>query len=169
MKDGEATNKEVTPWQRKVEVNRAIRAIKHITGLHARDGKLPEGVDETAITEAREVMLALKATDVATMMLTENISGDASLFLWNRTRRAMYALSPVVAMRIAAKLDDKDAPGSERILSEVAKGLGLLVPGAPAESHERETQIRRRDLADMTDDELERMLNQQRGAEEADS
>ena len=166
MDDGETTHNPITPYRRSVDLNRALRGIEHVVKLHERDGKLPQDVDEGTVEIAKRTISELKATDVAALMLTENVPGDVALVMWNRARRALYALAPVVVMRLADKLDNAQAPGSERILSEVARGLGLLVPGEPLKATGREDEIRREDLADMTDDELDRRLKEMRRAKE---
>lgn len=164
LEDGDATHKEVTPYRRSLEVKRAQRALEHLLRLHDKDGKLPEEATPQAIEQAKQSLHELKATDVVGLMLTTNAPPEVAHVAHNRARRALYALAPVVAMRLADKLDDARAPGSERILVEVAKGLGLLVPGAPLDEGKRNDQITARDLADLSDAELERMLNEQRGA-----
>ena len=163
LDDGEVTHKEVTPYRRSLEVKRAQTALDHLLRLHERDGKLPDDASPGALEQARQALTQLKATDTVALMLTTNAPPEVAHVAQNRARRALYALAPVVAMRLADKLDDASAPGSERILVEVAKGLGLLVPGAPLDQGQRKEQITERDLADLSEEELNRMLNEQRG------
>jgi hypothetical protein len=166
VRDGEATFGEVTPYQRSLEVGRAIKAMEYMVKLHARDPKVPEGTDPSVMEAARAALGELKATDVAAAMMTANVPGEMSLVLWNRARRALFALAPVVVMRLADKIDDATAPGSERILSEVAKGLGLLVPGEPQDEEKRRNAITQKDLKDLSDEELEDRLRDERGGRE---
>ena len=163
MDDGDATLKPITPYRRSLEVRRAERGLEHLLRLSAKDGKLPDGITPAHIEEGKQALKDMKATDVAALMLTSNAPPEVAHVAHNRARRALYALAPVVAMRLADKLDDDRAPGSERILVEVAKGLGLLVPGAPLDQGERREQITERDLADLSEDELNQLMNKKRG------
>jgi len=46
-------------------------------------------------------------------------------------------------------------------VQQVAKGLGLLVPGAPLDGEGRKDQIKDEDLADLSEEELDRMLERE--------
>lgn len=157
MDDGEA-GEALAPYQRSLEIKRAARWMGHMVRLHDKDGRLPEGMREAELQQAKDLLKDLKATDVAAAALVGGIDGAGAFFLWNRTRRTLHALAPLVLMRLADKIDDAGAPGSERILSEVAKGLGLLVPGAPMDDGDREKSITKEDIASMSDEEINRRL-----------
>lgn len=152
----------ITPYQRSLDIKRAMRSIEYLVKLSDKDGKLPEGMDRSALEEAKKAIMEVQATDVAAAMMTQNVPGEVSLVAWNRARRALFALAPVVVMRLADKVDSGAAPGSERILVAIANGLGLLVPGAPIDEGARRKQITQKDLADLSDEELERMLDDQK-------
>lgn len=156
LSDGDAGH--LTPYQRSLEIGRARRWLAHMVRLHGKDGKTPDTGAERAMAEAQRLLRDLSATDMAGASLVGGIDGAGAYVLWNRARRALHSLAPVVLMRLADKIDDAESPGSERILVEVAKGLGLLVPGAPVDDQSREAQITKKDVAEMSDDEINRRL-----------
>lgn len=168
---------EHVPNQRPADLRRdvatTVSALRMLVALDEKDHRLPEnlGPEETAtlarrLEEARAALVSLRAEEVAAAMMVGGVQGEASLVLWNHARRALYSLAPIVVMRLAQKLDCEDAPGSERILSEVAKGLGLLVPGTGMTEKQREGEIVKRSLSEMTEAELDAELTKLRGEEE---
>jgi hypothetical protein len=154
LEEGEVSEKTITPYQRSLEIKRATRYLEYMLKLSDKDGK-DGGADLAA---AKKALTDLKATDMAAAALVTQMPGEAAFVMWNRARRALHAIAPLVVMRLADKIDSASAPGSERILSEVARGLGLLVPGAPVDEGEREGAITKGDLADLPTDELRRKL-----------
>jgi len=102
------------------------------------------GVDELARIELEGSIEAIeqeiKAPKAKTMMLAALSSGmskEMVLTLYHRTISAMHAMAPVVAIKLAEKLDDHQAPGSTRVLIEMARGLGLFVPAEPMAAKNR--------------------------------
>ena len=155
MKDGEVSFTEaLSPYKRSMETKKALRYMEYMLRLSEKDGK-NAGLD---IDAARENLKTLKATDVAAASLLGDMPGEAALVAHNRSRRALYALSPLVLMRLADKLEDANAPGSERTILAMAKGLGLLTEGSPVSDADREAAITKADLADVPTDELRRRL-----------
>ncbi len=58
----------------------------------------------------------------------QTLTKEMVLTGYARAQQAVHALAPLVVLRLAEKLDNDQAPGSTRILIELAKGLGLLAP-----------------------------------------
>ena len=103
--------------------------------------------DEVKVPRARSMMVAA---------LSRGMSKELTLTLYHRTIRAMHALAPVVAIKLAEKMDDHQAPGSTRVLLEMAKGLGLFVPAEPMKAKNR---------GDLLNDELEKRSDDELKAE----
>jgi len=154
LEEGDVTSKEISPYRRSLEISRATRYLEYLLRLSDKDGATA-GADLEA---AKKALADIKATDMAAAALVTQMPGEAALVLWNRARRALHSLAPLVVMRLADKIDSDAAPGNVRILSEMAKGLGLLVPGAPVDDGEREAGITKEDIADMPTEELRRKL-----------
>ena len=70
--------------------------------------------------------------------------------------RALHAMAPWILMKAAEKMDDHQAPGSTRVLLEMAKGLGLFVPAEPMKTQNR---------GDLLNDELEKRSDEDLKAE----
>ena len=153
LKPGDVTTDTVGPGERKIELSRATRHLDYVLGLGSTDD-----IDQAALEVATQTLKDLRGTDMAAAALLTNMPGEAALVLWNRARRALHSLAPVVMMRLAAKMDDSKAPGNTRVLIEIAKGIGLLVPAAPQDETDRETNLQKRDLADMPTAELRRRI-----------
>ena len=66
-----------------------------------------------------------------------HLSKEMVLTGYARAQRALHALAPLVVLRMAEKVDDDQAPGSTRLLIELAKGLGLLTPAEPVSAAKR--------------------------------
>lgn len=154
------------------DVTKTVEALRALLALDAQDHRLPEDVPpeeqvvlRARMEEARSALLSLQAEDVASAMMVGGVQGEASLVLWNHARRALYSLAPIVVMRLAQKMDSDEAPGNVRILSEVAKGLGLLVPGQMMSDKQREVEIAKRSLSELTEAELDAKLTELRGEE----
>lgn len=161
-----------TPVTLARDVAQTVTALKALLALDDKDGRLPsdlspaeQAVLRARMEEARSALISLRAEDVASAMMVGGVQGEASLVLWNHARRALYSLAPLVVMRLAQKMDDDKAPGNVRILSEVAKGLGLLVPGAMMTEKQREAEIAKRSLSELTEAELDAKLTELRGEE----
>ena len=144
----------ISNYQRSLELKKAAKHLEYILRLGSKDSTQSQG----ELAEATECLRSLKATDMAGAALLTELPGEAAFVLWNRARRALHSLAPIVMMRLADKLDDANAPGSERVLIDVAKGIGLLVPGQPIDDQERDTAINRKDLADVSTSDLRRRL-----------
>ena len=102
------------------------------------------GIDPIAQAELEGSIEAIeteiKAPKAKTMMLAALSSGmskEMVLTLYHRTVSAMHAMAPVVALKLAEKMDDHQAPGSTRVIIEMAKGLGLFVPAEPMAAKNR--------------------------------
>lgn len=103
---------------------------------------------EVKIPTAKKMMVAA---------LGSGMTKELVLTLYHRAVRAMHAMAPLVALKLAEKMDDHQAPGSTRIIVEMAKGLGLFVPAEP---------LKVKDRMDMMDDgALERQSDEDLRAE----
>jgi hypothetical protein len=107
-------------------------------------------VDPLAAAELRGAVAAIEteisipsAKRMMVAALGSGMSKDLVLTLYHRAVRAMHALAPLVALKLAEKMDDHQAPGSTRVIIEMAKGLGLFVPAEP---------LKVKDRMDMMDD-----------------
>lgn len=69
--------------------------------------------------------------------LGNGMTQDVVLANYHRAVRAVHGMAPFVAWKLADKLDDENAPGSTRVLLEVAKGIGLLAPAQAQSSEQR--------------------------------
>jgi len=113
----------------KIELDGAIKAIE----------------TEIRIPKARTMMIAA---------LTRGMTKDLVLTLYHRAVTAMHALAPIVAIKLAEKLDDHQSPGSTRVLIEMAKGLGLFVPAEPMKAQARADMMSEGELKQRSDDSL---------------
>ncbi len=143
-----------------VAVHRQSTAL---LGLLEKESDLLEraGVDQVAQAELEGALEAIEAEvkipKARTMMvaaLTGGMSKTLVLTLYHRAVRAMHALAPIVAIKLAEKMDDHQAPGSTRVLIEMAKGLGLFVPAEPMKAKQRADMMGEDALAERTDDDL---------------
>lgn len=119
------------------------------------------GVDPVARAELeaslKSIDTEIKVPKARTMMvaaLSSGMSKDLVLTLYHRAVRAMHALAPIVAVKLAEKLDDHQAPGSTRVLIEMAKGLGLFVPAEPMAAKNRGDMLQEDALAARSSDDL---------------
>ena len=87
-----------------------------------------------------------RARDLMMGALSQGVGRDLALMLHHRAVVSMHALAPLVALRLADKMDDYNAPGSTRVLLEIAKGIGLLQPAEPVSQGKRMAQL---DLAEL--------------------
>ena len=152
-KTGEVTKRKISPYQRRMEITRATRHLEYVVALAK-----PGDVDPDALVEASKCLQQLQARDAVAAAMLTNMPGEAALILWNRARRALHSLAPVVSMRLAGKMDSAGAPGDTRVLLEVAKGIGLLSQAAPMDEGERGSAITRKDVGDIPTAELRRRL-----------
>lgn len=134
-----------------------------LLGLFEGDEKLLEraGVDPVAETELRasieSIETEIKVPKARTMMvaaLSAGMSKDLVLTLYHRAVRAMHALAPIVAIKLAEKMDDHQAPGSTRVLIEMAKGLGLFVPAEPMAAKNRGDMLEEESLTGVSSEDL---------------
>jgi hypothetical protein len=155
MEDGEAEHRNMTEGDRLRELRRSTGALKHVLTLAKDHG---DEEDVAAIAAARELLFASPLDDVFMSMTEVELSPEMAVTMMNQSRRRLYALAPLITRAYLAKATDENAPGSIKVLSELMKGLGLLTPGAPMDDEQREKTIQRKDLADLSDDELDEML-----------
>lgn len=91
------------------------------------------GVTPADLSDVRAVLDAqVRALPTARNTVLATLSGtvgkEYALTAYARAQRGLHALAPLVVLRLAEKIDDDQAPGSTRVLLELAKGLGLLAP-----------------------------------------
>lgn len=93
------------------------------------------GIAKADIDEVRRIATSDRRLPTARELALAAMSGDLPkemvLTGYARGQRGIHALAPIVVLRIAAKVDDDQAPGSTRLLIELAKGLGLFTPAEP--------------------------------------
>lgn len=130
-----------------VEVHTQSRAL---LGLLEKESGLLEraGVDPLAQAELEGALAAIeteirvpKARTMMVAALSSSMTKELVLTLYHRAVRAMHALAPIVAIKLAEKMDDHQSPGSTRVLIEMAKGLGLFVPAEPMKAKQREDMM----------------------------
>jgi hypothetical protein len=92
---------------------------------------------ESAIESIETEVKQPKAKTMMLAALSAGMSKEMVLTLYHRTISAMHAMAPVVALKLAEKMDDHQAPGSTRVLIAMAKGLGLFVSAEPMAARNR--------------------------------
>lgn len=124
------------------------------------------GVTARAMAELEDAALqsteAIKVPSARAMFIASlgpAMNKDLVLTLYHRTVRAMHALAPLVGMKLAEKMDNHQAPGSTRVILELAKGLGLLIPAEPMAAKGRmdlmeEDALRNRSTEELRDEAL---------------
>lgn len=127
------------------EVGKTVRQAEVLVGLAEKDpdALLEQGVPPEALAELRNASKELgeikvpRARAMMVAALGDGMTKELVLTLYHRTIRAMHAMAPMVAMKLAEKMDDHQAPGSTRVIIEMAKGLGLFVPAEPIAAKNR--------------------------------
>ena len=109
------------------------------------EGALDAIETEIKIPTAKRMMVAA---------LGAGMTKELVLTLYHRAVRAMHALAPIVALKLAEKMDDHQAPGSTRVIIEMAKGLGLFVPAEPLKVKDRMDMMADGALEERTDEDL---------------
>lgn len=117
-------------------------------------GIRPEDVQAVRRHLAASERAVPKARDVALATISGMLGKEFAWAGYVRAQRALHALAPLVVLRMAEKIDNDQAPGSTRILVELAKGLGLLAPAEPVSTASREGLLsleeeRRRPVEDL--------------------
>lgn len=133
------------------------KAAAQIVAMHARDGRLPEGIDEDQMAEIEVVanMDVLPAKAAAMGALTGLIQGEALYVMWSRARNALQLLGMVALMRLADKMDNSRAPGDTRVLLKIVEWAGLPTPQeAPKTDADRLDSMTQADAAKLTDKDL---------------
>lgn len=152
-----------------VSVTQVKKAERHLAVLISMAGKveatelLELGIAPEAVAELRLVHRQMKvsiprARDLMLSALSQGVGRDLSLMVHHRAVVAMHALAPLVALRLADKVDDFNAKGSTRVLLEIAKGIGLLQPAEPVSQGKRMAQLDLADLRKKTSEELKNEL-----------
>lgn len=142
---------------KRVNVQSVKKAGQHAAFLLAMADKMDAselielGVDPEAIADLRDVTTEIereipRARDLMLSALSQGVGRDLALMLHHRAVVSMHALAPLVALRLADKVDDAMAPGSTRVMLEIAKGIGLLQPAEPVSQGKRMAQL---DLAEL--------------------
>lgn len=119
------------------------------------------GIDEVARIELEssielieEEIRAPKAKTMMMAALSSGMSKEMVLTLYHRTISAMHAMAPIVALKLSEKMDDHQAPGSTRVIIEMAKGLGLFVPAEPMAARARGDLLEEDSLASRSSEDL---------------
>ena len=121
---------------------RLSAALLVLAGNATADELATLGITPAEVVELRA---AVEAADRAiptarnTVLATfgGHLSKEMVLTGYARAQRALHSLAPLVVLRMAEKVDDDQAPGSTRLLIELAKGLGLLTPAEPVSAANR--------------------------------
>jgi hypothetical protein len=101
--------------------------------------------NEIKIPTAKQMMVS---------SLTAGMGKELVLTLYHRAVRAMHAMAPIVAIKLAEKIDDHQAPGSTRVLIEMARGLGLFIPAEPIAAKNRMDMMDEGALEDRSTEDL---------------
>lgn len=119
------------------------------------------GVDPIAAVELECAIEAVKVEiqqpKAKTMMfaaLSAGMSKEMVLTLYHRTVSAMHAMAPIVALKLSEKMDDENAPGSTRVIIEMAKGLGLFVAAEPMAAKNRGDILEEGSLSSRSSEDL---------------
>ena len=100
-------------------------------------GISPEDVAELKESLAATDRLLPSAKNTVLASFAGYLTKEMVLTGYARAQQALHALAPLVVLRMAAKIDDDQAPGSTRLLLEMAKGLGLLIPAESVSAPKR--------------------------------
>lgn len=117
-------------------------------------GISPEQVREVAAAIRKSTATVPSAKAMLLASMSEALSPAVVRSAYQRTLVALHSLAPLIALRLAAKIDDYDAPGSTKVLLELAKGLGLLTPAAPVSGSGRMALLDLEELRRRSPDEL---------------
>lgn len=157
---GTRTGKPVTP----ADVQQTVTNARMLIELCEREPELLEqtGVPASALEDLRDAAIQAPrelriptATEMLVSALTSpSMDKHLVLTLYHRTLRAIHALAPIVAVVLARKLDDDQAPGSTRVALELAKGIGLLTPAEPIAAKQRMDLMDDKALRSKSDEEL---------------
>lgn len=157
---GTRTGKPVTPQ----DVKQTVGYARMLVELCDRDPSLLDEaqVDRADLEELRDAAIQAprelripSATEMLVSALTSpSMDKQLVLTLYHRTIRALHALAPIVAVVLARKLDDHQAPGSTRVALELAKGLGLFMPAEPIAAKQRMDLMDDKALRNRSDEDL---------------
>ncbi len=137
------------------------RAAASLVKMHEKDGRLPGGMTEEDLTEIEAVaqLDAMPAKAAAMGAMTGLVHGEALYVIWAKARNALHILGAVALMRLADKMDNINAPGSERVLLKMVEWAGLPAPGdQPINDGERLNALTKADVTKMTDSDLHAKL-----------
>lgn len=118
-------------------------------------GVRPEHLE--ALQESIEGIEALPAPTAKAMFLagfSHEVTKELVLTNYHRTILALHACAPVIGYRLMDKVDDYNAPGSTRVLIELAKGLGILQPAEAVSQQKRMALLDLEELRKKPADEL---------------
>ena len=145
------------------DVVQVHRESKALLGLLSKESELLQraDVDPMAAAELEGAVEAIEtevriptAKRMMVAALGAGMNKELVLTLYHRAVRAMHALAPLVALKLAEKMDDHQAPGSTRVIIEMAKGLGLFVPAEPLKVKDRMDMMADGALDERTDEDL---------------
>jgi len=137
------------------------RAATSLVKAHARDGKTPLGVTDEQMQDIALIadMDVLPAKTAAMGALTGLVPGEALYVMWARARNALQLLGAVALMRLADKMDNRNAPGDTKVLLKIVEWAGLPTPQeAPKTDADRLGKMTQADVGALTDDELHQKL-----------
>jgi hypothetical protein len=145
-----------------LKVVRRRAAALLVLAKNATDAELENlGILRSEVDEVREAAdAAERVIPSARNTVLATFSGDLTkeliLSAYTRSQKAIHALGPLVVLRLAEKIDDDQAPGSTRVLLELAKGLGLFVPAEPMAAPQRVSllsldELRKQPLSSLKD------------------
>lgn len=100
-------------------------------------GVTPEDLADVRAVLATQERALPTARNTVLATLSGTVGKEYALTAYARAQRGLHALAPLVVLRLAEKIDDDQAPGSTRVLLELAKGLGLLAPAEPLSAPKR--------------------------------
>jgi hypothetical protein len=132
------------------------KAAAGLLKAHAKDGKLPEGMDEETMNDIAVIadMEVLPAKTAAMGALTGIVPGEALYVMWARARNALQLLGTIALMRLADKMDDATAPGETKVLLKVVEWAGLPTPQMePTTDADRLGKMTQADIGNMTDED----------------
>jgi hypothetical protein len=157
----EPTYEPQSPAAIAAQVKMVQGAAKAMVALHKRDGKVPEGYDETdmkALTAlADQDVMSAKTAAMGTM--AGLVAPEALYLMYAKARNALHMLGNIALMRLADKMDDRRAPGSEKVLIKMVEWAGLPSPNeAPVGDAERFDQMQQAEVGQMSDADLQKNL-----------
>lgn len=97
----------------------------------------PEDIAELAASLDVTEKLLPTAKNTVLASFSGYLTKEMILTGYARAQQALHALAPLVVLRMAEKIDNDQAPGSTRMLLEMAKGLGLLIPAESISAPQR--------------------------------